>query len=175
MFEAARRIDRTRPILDASGYSHRLAEADVYDCHDYEQNPDIFASHHAALLSGEAFRNGPSDRPWSIPWNGQPFMVSEFGGAWWGDDRDAEESASWGYGDRPTTAEDFLQRFARLCGALLDNPCVAGYCYTQLTDVFQEHNGVYRFDRRVKLDPTRFRAAQSQPAAVERHAAPVTR
>lgn len=42
-----------------------------------------------------------------------------------------------------------------------------GYCYTQLTDVFQERNGIYRFDRSAKLDVDRVRAAQQRPAAYE--------
>ncbi|GGW64312.1 hypothetical protein GCM10010320_52000 [Streptomyces caelestis] len=44
---------------------------------------------------------------------------------------------------------------------------MSGYCYTQLTDVFQEQNGVYRFDRTDKLDVDRVRAAQQRPAAIE--------
>ena len=56
--------------------------------------------------------------------------------------------------------EDFYGRFEGLCGALLDNPRVAGYCYTQLTDVYQEHNGLYTFDRRPKFDLARLRRAQ---------------
>lgn len=43
-----------------------------------------------------------------------------------------------------------------------------GYCYTQLTDVFQEQNGVYSFDRSDKLDVARVRAAQQRPAAIEK-------
>ena len=42
-----------------------------------------------------------------------------------------------------------------------------GYCYTQLTDVFQEENGIYRFDRADKLDVERIRKAQQRPAAYE--------
>ena len=38
MFLAAKAMDTTRPVLDASGYSHRVPEADVYDSHDYEQD-----------------------------------------------------------------------------------------------------------------------------------------
>jgi len=43
-----------------------------------------------------------------------------------------------------------------------------GYCYTQLTDVFQEENGIYRFDRSTKLDVARVREAQLRPAAYEK-------
>lgn len=33
-----------------------------------------------------------------------------------------------------------------------------GYCYTQLTDVEQEQNGVYYYDRSTKYDMERVRA-----------------
>jgi hypothetical protein len=42
-----------------------------------------------------------------------------------------------------------------------------GYCYTQLTDVYQEQNGIYFFDRSTKFDMERIRAAQRRPAAIE--------
>ena len=46
-----------------------------------------------------------------------------------------------------------------------------GYCYTQLTDIYQEQNGIYGFDRELKFDMERIRAAQQKPAAIERLAA----
>ena len=42
-----------------------------------------------------------------------------------------------------------------------------GYCYTQLTDVYQEQNGIYSFDRSAKLDAARLHAAQTRAAAIE--------
>jgi len=42
-----------------------------------------------------------------------------------------------------------------------------GYCYTQLTDVFQEQNGVVRFDRTLKFDMKRLHEIQTQRAAIE--------
>ena len=50
---------------------------------------------------------------------------------------------------------------------LLDNPRMFGYCYTQLTDVFQEQNGIVAFDRSLKFDMARLRAAQTAKAAIE--------
>ncbi len=38
-----------------------------------------------------------------------------------------------------------------------------GYCYTQLTDIYQEQNGIYKFDRGQKFDLARIRAAQTRP------------
>jgi beta-galactosidase/beta-glucuronidase len=166
MFLATRAMDTTRPVLDASGYSHRVPDADVYDCHDYEQNLEPFAAHHEGLAGGEPYYNGPLDRPWSIVYRGQPFFVSEFGGIWWNPDaRPGEES--WGYGARPRTIEEFYRRFEGLCNVLLDNPCMFGYCYTQLTDVYQEQNGIYTFDRRSKFDLERLRQIQQRVSAIE--------
>ncbi|HTT88042.1 MAG TPA: hypothetical protein VMF65_00705, partial [Acidimicrobiales bacterium] len=54
-----------------------------------------------------------------------------------------------------------------LCGALLGNARVAGYCYTQLTDVYQEKNGIVDFERKPKVDLGRLAAVQGQPAAIE--------
>jgi beta-galactosidase/beta-glucuronidase len=167
MYLATKAMDGTRPVLDASGYSHRVPGADVYDCHDYEQDLEKFAAHHAGLAAGEPFYNGPQDRPWSIPYTGQPFFVSEFGGIWWNPTASQDED-SWGYGERPRTIEEFYARFEALCGILLDNPHMFAYCYTQLTDVFQEQNGIYAFDRQRKFDLERLRRAQQRPAAIEK-------
>ena len=167
MFLAAKAIDGSRPVLDTSGYSHRVPESDVYDCHDYEQDPRKFAENHAGLADGIPFLNGPPERPISIPYRGQPFFVSEFGGIWWNPDAKAGED-SWGYGQRPKNLDEFYDRFEKLCAVLLDNPDMFGYCYTQLTDVYQEQNGVVTFDRKKKFDMARLRAAQQRPAAIER-------
>ena len=171
LFLAAKAMDATRPALDASGYSHRVAEADVYDCHDYEQDPRKFRANQAGLAGGKPFANGDPKRPISIPYRGQPFFVSEFGGIWWNPDARPGDD-SWGYGERPRTLAEFYGRFEKLCGVLLGDPGMFGYCYTQLTDVYQEQNGIYRFDRGRKFDTARLRKAQQRPAAIEKMRTP---
>ncbi|REF35853.1 glycoside hydrolase family 2 protein [Thermasporomyces composti] len=170
MFLATKAADQTRPVLDASGYSHRVRESDVYDSHNYEQDPEKFAAAMAGLAEGRPFTNsGGPDRPWSVPYAGQPYFCSEFGGIWWNPDA-REDEDSWGYGERPRSLEEFYQRFEALVSVLLDDPKMFGYCYTQLTDVYQEQNGIYRFDRSQKFDLERIRAAQTRPAAIEKAA-----
>jgi beta-galactosidase/beta-glucuronidase len=166
MFWSTKAIDQTRPCLDASGYSHRIPETDIYDCHDYEQDPVKFAKNHEGLANGKPFYNGPADKPWSIHYRGQPFFVSEFGGIWWRPG--SQDKKSWGYGKRPRNLEEFYKRFEGLCGVLLDNPHMFGYCYTQLTDVYQEENGIYNFDRSLKFDMKRIRKAQTRKAEIEK-------
>ncbi len=166
MFLATKAFDTSRPVLDASGYSHRVPEADIYDSHNYEQDPEKFAAAMAPLAQDKPYTNPDNERTWSLPYNGQPYFCSEFGGIWW-QPKAAEGEDSWGYGERPKSIEDFYQRFEGLCAALLDNPKMFGYCYTQLTDVHQEQNGIYDFDRGEKFDLERIRAAQTRKAAIE--------
>ena len=166
MFLATKAMDATRPVLDASGYSHRVPEADIYDSHDYEQDVARFTATHAPISTGRPYVNRSSDSEISIPYRGQPYMVSEFGGIWWNPDA-KEGEFSWGYGNRPKDIEEFYARFEGLCIALLGDAHMFGYCYTQLTDVYQEQNGIYRFDRRPKFDLARLRAVQQRKAAIE--------
>jgi beta-galactosidase/beta-glucuronidase len=171
MFLATKLADPTRPVLDASGYSHRVPETDVYDSHNYEQDPTLFAEQIGGIADGRPYTNLHDGRPISLPYTGQPYFVSEFGGIWWDPDAaDADgenRNESWGYGTRVRDEAAFHERFAGLTGALLADPEMFGYCYTQLTDLMQERNGIYRFDRSTKLDVESVRKAQLRPAAYE--------
>jgi beta-galactosidase/beta-glucuronidase len=172
LFLAAKAMDTSRPVLDTSGYSHRVPETDIWDSHNYEQDPVAFAEQLAGLSRGEPDTNrGPNGETWSIPYGGQPWFCSEYGGIWWqaaGEpSADRGATSSWGYGKAPASEEEFHTRFAGLTRALLRDPLMFGYCYTQLTDVFQEQNGIYLFDRSTKLDVTRVRAVQQERAAIE--------
>jgi hypothetical protein len=165
---ATRGIDGTRPVIDASGGSHREPTTDIWDVHDYTQNPAEFAAHYAGMKDGEIYGGLPDDdKVRSIAYGGQPFMVSEFGGIWWNANPAADDENSWGYGERPASLAAFYDRFAGLVSALLENPAICGYCYTQLTDIYQEQNGIYTFDRQPKFDTDRLHTVQTRPAAIE--------
>lgn len=167
LFLATKLYDATRPVLDVSGYCHTVPESDVYDGHDYDQDPKSFRRRHDGLLADRPFVKDELSHQ-SIPWRpGQPYFVSEFGGILW-NPRAKPGERGWGYGNGPRTLEEFYTRFEGLCAALLDNPRMFGYCYTQLTDVFQEQNGIFYFDRKKKYDLRRVREAQIRPAAIER-------
>ena len=154
-------VDATRPVIDTSGYVHVIT--DVYDVHDYDQNPDTLAARHAPLAAGEApFRNQPEHE---APYLGQPYFISEYGGIWWNPGQLGD--AAWGYGDRPRSEAEYLARYRGLTEALLRHPRMCGFCYTQLTDVEQEVNGLYTYDRHPKFDPALIKAITAQPAAIE--------
>jgi len=172
MYLATKAMDTSRPVLDTSGYAHRVRGADIYDSHDYIDEKDYsvgivkFQKRHAEMAEGVVHKNDGTN--WSVPYEGQPYFVSEFGGFKWVLESEQQlADTSWGYGGGPTTLDDFYRRFGDVCDALLDNPHMFGYCYTQLTDIYPELNGIYTFDRRLKFDAARLKAIQTKRAAIE--------
>ncbi len=158
-------MDPTRPYLDTSGYVHLDPRTDVYDSHDYDQNPASFAARYSgfALTGTRPFNNNLSDR--RSAYLDQPYFVSEYGGIRLKTDRDTGASG-WGYGQ--ADLNEFLSRYKALTDTLLDNPNMFAFCYTQLTDVEQEQNGIFFYDRKPKYDPKLIHAINSRPAAYER-------
>jgi len=164
IFHLTKRLDPTRLVIDSSGGYH-AASPDVYDSHNYDQAvPKFKAAFDGLLLSPqEVFVNGDKDQ--HMPYAGQPYFVSEYGGIWWNPGQ--KDDKAWGYGDRPRGEEEFKNRYKGLTDALLFNPRVAGFCYTQLYDVEQEVNGLYTFDRKPKFAPAFFREINQQRAQIE--------
>ena len=155
IYRLTRAVDPTRPVLDASGWTHS-GETDIWDYHDYEQDPAVFAEHaraYASAAPGEPFPHVPGTYPYvnrkapRLISHGQPVLVSEFGGIGW---TGASDDA-WGYGVNPRTPEEFIDRMGGLFRVLNTTPGFCGLCYTQLTDVEQEQNGLYTYDRQPKF------------------------
>ena len=162
VYNVTRAIDPYRPIIDTSGYVHVIT--DIYDVHDYDQNPHTMKQRYKSLETGEGkvFVNNETHERYE----GQPYFVSEMGGIFW--DISEKGSDDWGYGKAPEDMEEFYKRFKGLIDVLLDNPKMCAFCYTQLTDVYQEKNGIYAFDRREKFNAERLRKILTRKAAIEK-------
>ena len=155
-YRATKAVDPTRPVIDTSGGLH--AQTDIYDTHDYEQNPEVYAERYkpGAELYDQFARRQHYDGK-------LPMFVSEYGGIRWTDDE-----SGWGYGQAPKSREEFVSHYHGLTSALLNNPEHMGFCYTQLTDVEQEQNGLYTYNRVAKFPPEVIAAANKQVAAIEK-------
>ncbi len=153
VYEVTKALDSTRPVIDTSGNFHVVT--DIYDIHDYCQNPEEFAAHYR-----DSLYNNFSDRQTH---RGEPYFISEYGGIKWATDN----YEGWGYGDGPKTEEEFIERYKSLTETLLGNENIFGFCYTQLYDVEQEVNGLMTYDRKFKFDPDIFKKINTQKAAVE--------
>jgi hypothetical protein len=157
-----RAIDPSRPVIDSSGWVHGLPNPDVLDAHDYEENPAKFkATWESAFKSGVLGQQYRGATRYKGP---IPFFVSEFGGIGFN-----VATGGFGYGQTPKDLDAFYTRFKGVVDAQLDNPNLFGYCYTQLTDVEQEQNGLYTYGRKPKFDVKRLHEIQSRPAAYEKN------
>ena len=145
LVELTKSLDATRLVMSNDGWEQTIP--DVLGIHDYEAKADILRQRYASLESILAFR--PADRAVFAPgcrYAGQPVMVTECGGISFRSQGDA-----WGYTDTKTP-EEFLETYRQVVASLLSSELVQGFCYTQLTDVQQEQNGLLTFDRRPKFD-----------------------
>ncbi len=161
--DLTRRLDSTRPVIDTSGWVHAEGATDIMDWHDYDQNPESFRQRYIDVANGVPVAS--PKRPQRAPFPIFPRFISEYGGIKW--DVNSGLGNAWGYGDAPKTEEEFLRRFKGLAEALLFNPYITGLCYTQLTDVEQETNGLYTYDRQPKFDVSFFKEVLTQKAAME--------
>lgn len=160
VYNTTKALDRTRPCIDTSGNFHVIT--DIFDVHDYEQDPKVFKEHYDKLMTdGELFDNHKKRQKYT----GGPTFVSEYGGIRWSVNE--SDQNAWGYGDAPKNKYEFIERYKGLTDALLDNDQMFGFCYTQLYDVEQEQNGLYTYSRKPKFEASIFRAINSRKAKIE--------
>jgi len=168
-------IDSERPVVTNDGWEHTIS--DILTLHDYEEFGEILFKRYAdkdAIIGNEiAFNNDWFAFAKGHAYAGQPVIISEFGGIAFerqgeGDsdllmsngEQVDEESGSGlrvGYGRYVANEEAFLDRFDDIHKAIQDLPYVSGFCYTQLTDVEQEVNGLLDVNREMKVDIKRVR------------------
>lgn len=155
VYELTKNLDY-RPCHDVSGNYHVVT--DIFSVHQYMQNPDDLKAW-LAPVDGHVRQADLEHR--EVEYDGQPYLVDEYGGIKWVDGQEYSE-ISWGYGDAPKTLEDFYERLEALTDVILGYGHICGYCYTQLTDVEQEQNGIYNYDRTPKFDMEKIRAVFSK-------------
>ena len=155
VYELTKNLDY-RPCHDVSGNYHVVT--DVFSVHQYMQNPDDLKAW-LAPVDGHVRQTDLEHR--EVEYDGQPYLVDEYGGIKWVDGQEYSER-SWGYGDAPKTLEEFYERLEALTDVILGYGHICGYCYTQLTDVEQEQNGIYNYDRTPKFDMEKIRAVFSK-------------
>ena len=163
LYNLTKAIDPTRPVNDASGDSH--VKTDIWSVHDYTREYDRLVQNHTFKPGVEPYRN-MKGKDYLARYAGQPYMVDEFGGLPWIPKE--ERASSWGYGANIETIEDFYNILEKEIDALKACKHVVGFCYTQITDVEQEKNGLYYYDRRPKFDAARLKAIfEKIPSVIE--------
>ncbi|MDQ0060270.1 glycoside hydrolase family 2 protein [Paenibacillus harenae] len=147
-------FDPHRPVIVNDGWEHTIS--DIITLHDYEESGAKFSKRYAskdAITSNEiSHMNWKYAMAQGYEYRGQPIIVSEFGGIAF------KTEAGWGYGNQVDSEEAFFERFQSITQAIKDIDYICGYCYTQVTDVQQEVNGLLTEDRQPKVPLDRIKA-----------------
>ncbi len=181
IYHVTKTLDPYRPVIGASGGVHY--DTDMIDIHDYEQDAEKLREDLKPMLDDDKAWHDPSPRyrgkaPLRIAeYKGQPYWVSECGGTFWHPTIENGgiwgNTGGWGYGSTPECEEEVVERFEAIVKAMVEHPRVCGYCWTQLTDVEQELNGMYYYDRSKKFSDElyeRIKKVNSIVAEVEKNA-----
>lgn len=148
LYTLTKSLDRTRPVVATSGGYH-AGKTDIYAEHCYTQDPKEFYNQLKGITEGKPYIQHPK---FSAPYKGEAYIIDEYGGIGWIVNKD---SKSWGYGNNPKTKEEYYKRLEGLTADILSLDDICGFCYTQLTDVEQEKNGIYTYERGEKFDMKR--------------------
>ena len=168
LYQTAKTLDGTRMVSVNDGWEQ--VETDICALHDYAAEGSVLADHFAdrAAVEKHACDWRPCYAQGVTPTGKEAFLVTEYGGIAFtniGLQGDAGGMESWGYHDKVSSEEAFFARFRGVTDAIRAIPYCQGYCYTQLTDVMQEVNGLVTPDRKPKIDPERFAALNGNPTA----------
>jgi beta-galactosidase/beta-glucuronidase len=154
-----RRFDPYRPVIDNDGWEHTDV-TDVCAIHDYTPTAAGLRERYAETLRAGAlpatvwYNNKPLFVRGSR-YRGQPIMLTEVGGflAQPPGVPEAKRDRLYQFYDSFKTVDELLRKYRDLFEGIAALPFLAGFCYTQLTDVEQEINGLLTYDRRPKAPP----------------------
>ncbi len=148
-------LDNTRIVSTNDGWEQ--SETDIVTVHDYASfTKDLRCEYESSdgILSGapNGYRTIVCD---DHDLSGKPILMTEYGGIALAKDK---HGSNWGYGGAESDEEKFFERFEDITIGFKNCDYFCGYCYTQLTDVFQEVNGLLDMDRNPKVDIERVRS-----------------
>lgn len=148
LYYLTKSIDDTRPVISNDGWEH--TQSDIITIHDYKQDSELLYSEYMdqnrkILNNLQEYNSKHKLFVEGYQYNGQPVIMSEYGGI------ALNSKEGWGYGKQVKDEEEFVERFYSLTNAIKNMPYITGYCYTQLTDVQQEINGLVDENRNHKF------------------------
>ena len=153
MYHMIKSLDPTRLVISNDGWD--ATKTDICGIHNYGHGHKDDTATHAyfqhALETKEVLLNAKHAArnvyTGGFEHEGEPIMLTEFGGVAF----KVGEDAGWGY-TSVTTMDDYVSDYERIMKAVFASKILHGYCYTQLTDVEQEINGILTYDRKPKCD-----------------------
>jgi len=158
IYHLTKAIDSMRPVIVNDGWEHTVS--DIITLHDYVEYGEEFLNRYEdkekVVNNKIAFNKHKHAMAQGYEYKGQPIIISEYGGIAFNSEK------GWGYGNQVKNEEDFLKRYESITQGIKDTPYISGFCYTQITDVQQEINGLLNEDRIPKVDMNKIKEINSK-------------
>jgi beta-galactosidase/beta-glucuronidase len=148
LYHLTKTLDPTRPVIGNDGWES--VATDIIGIHDYDDLPEEIAARYASHEHRpQLFRHArPGGRLLVLAAGAQldhPVVLSEFGGI----ACSADLEGTWGY-RRCANGAELLAHYGQLLEVVRSRDMLAGFCYTQFADTYQEANGLLYADRTPK-------------------------
>ena len=155
LYFLTRALDGSRPVIGNDGWE-QVESTDLMSIHDYAREGQMLTRKYSRLTNEPGSTIPSNGRPALAPgasYNGTPYFLSEFGGIATVLAGQQTADNAWGYAGVESDQGKALARLRSLYEALQELPQFIGICYTQITDVEQEINGLYTAERKPKFPP----------------------
>jgi beta-galactosidase/beta-glucuronidase len=159
MVAATRQLDPKRPVVDNDGWEHTDI-TDICAIHDYTPTAALLHERYQDAAGGGALPAHVwiGNKPLFVlgsRYRGQPIILSEVGGFLMipPDVPPEKRDMLYKFYGSVQTSEELLAKYRDLMEGIASLRFVAGFCYTQLTDIEQEINGLLTYDRHPKVEP----------------------
>ena len=148
LYHLTKTLDSTRPVIGNDGWES--VATDLIGIHDYDSDPKRIGRRYRAdeVLPRLFKRERPGGRLLVLEGESaheQPIVLTEFGGITF-----SRDQAAWGY-SRAQSQQEFEKRYTDLLRVVTSLGLLAGFCYTQFADTYQEANGLLYADRTPKF------------------------
>ena len=144
-------------MVDNDGWEHSDI-TDICAIHDYTPTAELLRERYRDKISGGELplKVWVGEKPLfarGSEYRGQPIVLSEVGGflARPRDVAKEKRDVLYEFYDSFDTTEEFLQKYRDLMQGIALLRFLSGFCYTQLTDIEQETNGLLTYDRQPKV------------------------
>ena len=152
LYYLTKSIDPSRLVSTNDGWEN-LSDSDILAIHDYASlGKELWVKYNENTYN-DAFQTFRRVYANDNPYLGQPVLLTEFGGIMF--ERDQKDN-NWGYNSAAKNDDEFLARLKELVDGIYDAD-FQGFCYTQMTDVQQEVNGLLDDEHNPKIDPKKIR------------------
>lgn len=147
LYYLTKSIDPSRLVSTNDGWEN-MSDSDILAIHDYATLGEEFKSKYNHNTYNTAFQTFRRVFANGNEYRGQPVLLSEFGGIMFEKD---QLGGNWGYNSAAKSDDEFFERLKALVDGIYEAD-FQGFCYTQLTDVQQEVNGLLDYDHNPKVE-----------------------